>query len=344
MSMVDNVIYIDGKRAIRPSSLEETYAELRRCPEEGRSFSWIGLLRPTEDEIRSVAEEFNLHPLAVEDSIDAHQRPKLERYGDVWFLVLRPARYVDSVEDIELGEIHLFLGRDFVVGIRHAEEPDLGDVRHRLEADPELLKKGPTAVLYAVLDKIVDDYDPILDGLRNDIDQIEVQVFGADPNVSKRIYQLSREVIEFQRAVEPLHDVLAMIRELLKQRASTSDLELRRMLRDVADHVTRASERITGYRELLTSILAVNGTLVAQRQNEEMTRLTEASYRQGEQTKRISSWAAILFTPTLVAGIYGMNFTHMPELAWSLGYPMAIALMLVLGGGLYLIFRYRGWL
>jgi magnesium transporter len=344
VSIVDNVIYIDGKRAVRPSSLEETYSELNRCPADGRSFSWIGLLRPTDDEIRSVAEEFSLHPLAVEDSIDAHQRPKLERYGEVWFLVLRPARYVDTTEDIELGEIHLFVGQDFVVGIRHAEEPDIGDVRRRLEDDPDLLRKGPNSVLYAVLDKIVDDYGPVLDGLQNDIDQIEVQVFDGDPTVSRRIYQLSREVIEFQRAVEPLHTVLLEIRELLKARASTTDLELRRMLRDVNDHVTRASERITGYRELLTNILAVNGTLVAQRQNEEMTRLTEASYRQGEQTKRISSWAAILFTPTLVAGIYGMNFTHMPELAWPLGYPMAIALMLVLGGGLYLIFRFRGWL
>jgi magnesium transporter len=198
--------------------------------------------------------------------------------------------------------------------------------------------------MYAVLDKVVDDYTPVLDGLQNDIDQIEVQVFDGDPYVSRRIYQLSREVIEFQRAIEPLREVLVMIRELLKERANTGDLELRRMLRDVADHVTKAHERVASYRELLNNILAVNSTLVAQRQNEEMTRLTEASLLQGEQTKRISSWAAILFTPTLIAGIYGMNFQHMPELGWLMGYPMAIGLMVVLGIGLWLIFRVRGWL
>ncbi|HZZ49588.1 MAG TPA: magnesium and cobalt transport protein CorA [Pseudonocardia sp.] len=342
--MVDNVIYIDGERAVKPVDLTQTYDDLRRCPDSGRSFCWIGLLRPSEDEIRSVAKEFNLHSLAVEDAIDAHQRPKLERYGGVWFLVLRPARYVDKTEDVELGEIHLFLGEDFVVGIRHAEEPDLHEVRTRLEGDRELLKKGPNAVMYAVLDKVVDDYTPVLDGLQNDIDQIEVQVFDGDPYVSRRIYQLSREVIEFQRAIEPLREVLVMIRELLKERANTGDLELRRMLRDVADHVTKAHERVASYRELLNNILAVNSTLVAQRQNEEMTRLTEASLLQGEQTKRISSWAAILFTPTLIAGIYGMNFQHMPELGWLMGYPMAIGLMVVLGIGLWLIFRVRGWL
>jgi magnesium transporter len=344
VSLVDNVIYIDGRRAVTPSSLEQTYEELRGCPTDSDAFSWIGLLRPSEDELRSVAEEFDLHPLAVEDAINAHQRPKLERYGNAKFLVLRPARYVDPVEVVEIGELHLFIGPDFVVSIRHAEQPVLAEVRHRLEADPELLRKGPFAVLYAVLDKVVDDYDPVIEGLRNDIDQIEVQVFDGDPNVSRRIYQLSREVIEFERAVEPLGEVLATVRELLKDRAGEVDLELRRMLRDVADHVIRAEERISAFRELLSNILTVNATLVAQRQNEEMTRLTEASYRQGEQNKRISAWAAILFTPTLIAGIYGMNFTHMPELQWWLGYPMAIGLMLLLGLVLYVIFRRRGWL
>ena len=344
VTLVDNVIYIDGKRAVTPRDLAHTYEELRGCRNGSGAFSWIGLLRPSEEEIRSVTDEFNLHSLAVEDAVNAHQRPKLERYGDAKFLVLRPARYVDPVEVVEIGEVHLFIGPDFVVSIRHAEEPDLGEVRHRLEADPQLLCKGPFAVLYAVLDKVVDDYSPVIEGLRNDIDQIEVQVFDGDPTVSRRIYQLSREVIEFQRAVEPLRDVLASIRELLKDRASDVDLELRRMLRDVADHVTRAVEQISSFRELLANILTVNATLVAQRQNDEMTRLTEASYRQGEQTKRISSWAAILFTPTLIAGIYGMNFGHMPELQWKLGYPMAIGLMVVLGVGLYIIFRRRDWL
>ena len=186
-------------------------------------------MRPSAAEIDAVAAEFGLHGLAVEDTIKAHQRPKLERYGEVEFVVLRPARYVDPVdpvEVVEIGEVHVFLGPDFVITVRHAQEPDLAEVRHRLEADPDLLDNGPYAVLYAVMDKIVDDYGPVLEGLQVDIDEIEVQVFDGDPNASKRIYTLSREVIEFQRAVEPLEDLFVSLREQLKQRASESDLEL----------------------------------------------------------------------------------------------------------------------
>jgi magnesium transporter len=344
MSVVDNAIYIDGKRAAEPRSLNRTFEELRQCPDQGRSFCWIGLLRPKPEEIHAVAQEFSLHGLAVEDTISAHQRPKVERYGDVLFVVLRPARYVDPVEVIEIGEIHLFLGPDFVITVRHAEKPDLAQVRHRLEREPELLDDGPYAVLYAVLDKIVDDYAPVLDGLQNDVDEIEVQVFGGDPTVSKRIYQLSREVIEFQRAVEPLSDMFDSLRERLKEQAGESDLELRRALRDVADHATRVLERIEAFRQLLANILQVNAALVGQRQNEEMARMTQAGYDQNEQVKRISSWAAILFAPTLVASIYGMNFTNMPELHWSFGYPFAVLLMIVLGLCLYLVFKRRGWL
>jgi magnesium transporter len=344
MSVVDNAIYVDGRRAAEPDTLDSTVEELRSCPTGGRSFCWIGLLRPTPEEIQAVADEFELHGLAVEDTINAHQRPKLERYGDVLFVVLRPARYVDPVEVVEIGEIHLFIGPDFVITVRHAEEPDLGEVRKRLEADPGLLDDGPYAVLYAVLDKIVDDYGPVLDGLQDDIDEIEVQVFGGDPGVSKRIYQLSREVIEFQRAVEPLRDIFDELRVRLKEQASESDLELRRALRDVADHATRVLERVEAFRELLSNILQVNAALVAQRQNEEMARMTEAGYLQNEQVKRISSWAAILFAPTLVASIYGMNFTHMPELSWPLGYPFALLLMFGLSLLLYVVFKRRGWL
>jgi len=344
MTVVDNAIYIDGRRAVVPSSLEQTFAELRGCPDDGHSFSWIGLLHPSTEEIKAVAEEFGLHSLAVEDTIKAHQRPKLEHFGDVLFVVLRPARYVDQDEDIEVGEVHLFLGPDFVITVRHAEEPDLGAVRQRLEEEPGLLANGPYSVLYAIMDKIVDDYGPVLDGLQDDIDEIEVQVFNGEPGVSRRIYQLSREVIEFQRAVEPLAEIFVELRFQLKERAGTADLELRRAMRDVADHGTRVMERIDGYRQLLTNILTVNAALVAQRQNEEMTRLSEAGYQQNEQVKRISSWAAILFTPTLVASIYGMNFDHMPELHWTLGYPFALVLMLLSGGGLYAVFKRSGWL
>jgi magnesium transporter len=344
MSVVDNAIYIDGRRAAAPGSLDRTFAELRECPDQGRSFCWIGLLRPTTEEIDAVAKEFSLHGLAVEDTITAHQRPKVERYGDVLFVVLRPARYVDPVEVVEIGELHLFIGPDFVITIRHAQKPDLAQVRHRLEDEPDLLDNGPYAVLYAVLDKVVDDYAPVLDGLQDDIDEIEVQVFGGDPGVSKRIYQLSREVIEFQRAVEPLADVFANLRERLKEQAGESDLELRRALRDVADHATRVLERIEAFRQLLTNILQVNAALVGQRQNEEMARMTQAGYEQNEQVKRISSWAAIFFAPSLVASIYGMNFDHMPELHWALGYPMAVLLMLLGSTLLYVVFKRRGWL
>ena len=345
MTVIDNAIYVDGKRAIVPESLDQTFEELRTCADRpGQCFCWIGLLRPSKSEIDAVAAEFNLHGLAVEDTIKAHQRPKRERYGDVDFVVLRPARYVDHVEVVEIGEVHLFLGPDFVITVRHAEEPDLAEVRHRLEADPDMLDKGPYAVLYAVMDKIVDDYGPVLEGLQDDVDEIEVQVFNGDPNASKRIYTLSREVIEFQRAVEPLEGIFVSLREQLKERARDSDLELRRALRDVADHATRVLERTEGFRQLLGNILAVNAALVTQRQNDEITRLTEAGYEQNEQVKRISSWAAILFAPTLVASVYGMNFDHMPELGWQLGYPFAILLMLLLGVGLYVIFKRRGWL
>ncbi|GAA0933140.1 magnesium/cobalt transporter CorA [Pseudonocardia zijingensis] len=344
MSLVDNAIYIDGKRAAAPDSLGRTFEELRQCPDQGRSFCWIGLLRPTPEEIEAVAQEFSLHGLAVEDTITAHQRPKVERYGDVLFVVLRPARYVDSVEVVEIGEIHLFLGPDFVITIRHAEEPDLAQVRQRLEREPTLLETGPYAVLYAVLDRIVDDYAPVLDGLQDDVDEIEVQVFGGDPHVSKRIYQLSREVIEFQRAVEPLSDMFDEMQERLKEKAGAADLELRRLLRDVADHATRVLDRIEAFRQLLANILQVNAALVGQRQNEEMARMTQAGYEQNEQMKRVSSWAAILFAPTLVASIYGMNFDDMPELHWTLGYPFALTLMVLLGVALYLIFKRRGWL
>jgi magnesium transporter len=344
MSVVDNAIYIDGKRAVVPDSLDQTFEALHSCPSGGQNFAWIGMLRPDEEEIRAVAKEFSLHSLAVEDTVNAHQRPKLEQYGDVLFVVLRPARYVDKIEEVEIGEVHLFLGPDFVITVRHAAEPDLGEVRTRLESDAELLRQGPNAVLYAVLDKVVDDYGPVMDGLQTDIDQIEVQVFDGDPHVSRRIYQLSREVIDFQRAVDPLADLLDALRATLKQRAEGTDLELRRNLRDVADHATRVIERLAGFRELLTNILQVNASLVGQRQNEEMARMTEAGFEQNEQVKRISSWAAIFFAPSFIASVYGMNFDNMPELSWSLGYPFALLLMALLSGLLYLAFKRKGWL
>ena len=344
MSVVDNAIYVDGRRKLAPSSLDTAFDALRTCPDDGRSFAWIGMLRPGKEEIDAVAREFGLHELAVEDTVNQHQRPKMERYGETTFVVLRPARYVDSVEVIKIGELHLFLGPEFAITVRHADEPDLAQVRKCLEDDPDLLAHGPFAVLWAVLDRVVDDYVPVLEGLQDDIDQIEEQVFGGDAGVSKRIYQLTREVIAFHRAVEPLRDIFSQMRWRFGKNGEHKDVELRRRLRDAEDHYMRVLERVENDRALLTNLVNVQATLVAQRQNDEMARITEAGFEQNEQVKRISSWAAIAFAPTLVAGIYGMNFDHMPELHWTLGYPFSIVLMFAAATLLWALFKRNGWL
>jgi len=338
MTLMDNAVYVGGKRTADPDSLNETFEVLR----ERRGMAWIGLYRPDEAEIRAVAAEFELHDLPVEDAISAHQRPKMERYGDTLFVVLLPARYLDDIEEVEFGELHVFVGPTFVITVRQAESPDLARVRRRLERNPELLCLGPEAVLYAILDQLVDEYLPVVAGLENDIDEIEDQLFEGDPKVSRRIYELSREVIEFQRATHSLHNILEDLERGFDKYGV--DIELRRNLRDVADHTRRLAERGDAFRELLQNALTVNATLVAQQQNEEMRSMTEASLAQNEEVKKISSWAAILFAPTLVGTIYGMNFQHMPELAWSFGYPMAVFLMLALGFVLYLVFKRRRWL
>jgi magnesium transporter len=338
LGIVDNAVYVDGRRAAEPESLEVTYELLR----EHTGMAWIGLYRPDAAEIRSVAEKFSLHPLAAEDTIKAHQRPKLERYGQVLFTVLRPARYLDAEERVEFGELHVFTGPDFVLTVRHAESPDLRRVRRRLEDTPDLLRRGPEAVLYAILDQVVDEYAPVVAGLENDIDEIEDQVFAGDREVSRRVYELLREVVEFGRATGPLAGILDGLRAGFDK--YQVDEELRRYLRDVQDHVVRVVERVDGFRVLLQSILTVNATLIGQRQNDEAQRLTEASLRQNEEVKRISSWAAILFAPTLVGTVYGMNFDRMPELHWLLGYPFALLLMLMVSTVLYAVFKRRGWL
>jgi magnesium transporter len=338
MPIVDNAVYVDGQRTADPTSLEAT-SEL---VESSGGFAWIGLYRPSTEELQSVAKEFGLHPLTIEDAQAGHQRPKIERYGDDRFVVFRPARYIDADERIELGEVHVFVGATFVIVVRHAEVPDLHVVRKRLEANPQQLALGPYAVLYAIADQIVDDYGPVVSGLQHDIDQIEDQLFGGDADVSRRIYDLTREVMLFQRAVEPLIPLIAQIRADIEP--DKTKLEVRRGLRDVLDHVTQISERIEAYRTLLQNALTVHATLVAQTQNEETQRLTEASLAQGDQVKRISSWAAIGFAPTLIAGVYGMNFKNMPELKWEFGYPFALALMVGVGVFLYVSFKKRDWL
>ncbi|KOV36802.1 transporter [Streptomyces sp. XY431] len=338
-SVVDAGVYRDGHRVASATDLAGVYREL---PGKPGTMAWIGLYRPAEAQLLEAAERFNLHELAVEDAIVAHQRPKLERYGDTLFVVLRAARYLDDVEEVDFGEIHLFVGPDFVLTVRHSQAPDLSTVRRRLEADPELLALGPEAVLYAVLDAVVDGYAPVIAGLQHDIDEIETEVFGGDPQVSRRIYELSREVIEFQRATRPLLEIMQSLEAGFEKYGT--DEELRRYLRDVADHATYAAERVDGFRQMLQNILTVNATLVSQRQNEEMKQLAEAGHVQNDEIKKISSWAAILFAPTLIGTVYGMNFTTMPELQWAFGYPFAIALMALVCTSLYLIFKRRNWL
>jgi magnesium transporter len=338
-SVVQASLYRDGRKVASPGTLAETFRLLRDEPD---GMAWIGLHRPSEAELLSLAAEFDLHELAVEDAMEAHQRPKLERYGDTLFVVLRAARYLDAQEEVDFGELHVFLGPDFLITVRHGAAPDLSAVRRRMEETPELLALGPEAVLYAILDAVVDGYAPVVAGVQNDIDEIETEVFRGDPEVSRRIYELSREMVEFQRATRPL---VGMLHNLMAGFAKYgTDEELQRHLRDVADHVTHTSERVDGFRQALTEILTVNATLVTQQQNAEMRALAEAGFAQNEEIKKISSWAAILFAPTLVGTIYGMNFDHMPELHWVYGYPFAILLMAVVCSSLYVVFKKRGWL
>ncbi|MEU7113851.1 magnesium and cobalt transport protein CorA [Streptomyces sp. NPDC046182] len=338
-SVVQATLYRDGRKVASPATLADTFRQLREHPD---GMAWIGLHRPTESELHSLAGEFDLHELAVEDALEAHQRPKLERYGDTLFVVLRAARYLDAQEEVDFGELHIFVGRDFVITVRHGAAPDLSAVRLRMEEDPDLLALGPEAVLYAILDAVVDGYAPVVAGVQNDIDEIETEVFGGDPAVSRRIYELSREMVEFQRATRPL---VGMLHGLMAGFAKYgTDEELQRYLRDVADHVTHTSERVDGFRQALTEILTVNATLVTQQQNAEMRALAEAGFEQNEEIKKISSWAAILFAPTLVGTIYGMNFDNMPELHWAGGYPFAVVLMAVVCTSLYVVFKRKDWL
>ncbi|MFE6229191.1 MULTISPECIES: magnesium and cobalt transport protein CorA [unclassified Streptomyces] len=338
-SVIQATLYREGRKVSSPATLAETYRQLREHPD---GMAWIGLHRPTEEELHSLAAEFDLHELAVEDALEAHQRPKLERYGDTLFVVLRAARYLDAQEEVDFGELHIFVGPDFLITVRHGAAPDLSAVRRRMEGNPDLLALGPEAVLYAILDAVVDGYAPVVAGVQNDVDEIETEVFGGDPAVSRRIYELSREMVEFQRATRPL---VGMLHGLMAGFAKYgTDEELQRYLRDVADHVTHTSERVDGFRQALTEILTVNATLVTQQQNAEMRALAEAGFEQNEEIKKISSWAAILFAPTLVGTIYGMNFDHMPELHWAGGYPFAVLLMAVVCTSLYVVFKRKDWL
>jgi magnesium transporter len=336
---VNNAVYVDGERIATPATLAETFALLAKHPD---ALAWIGLYRPASFLLTELAEEFGLHELAVEDAVHAHQRPKLERYGDTLFMVLRSAHYDDDVEHVDFGELHVFAGPRFVITVRHSEGPDLSIVRRHMEETPHAMHGGTEAVLYAIIDAVVDGYKPVVEGLANDIDEIETQVFSGDPRVSRRIYELNREVIEFQRAVVPLSDILEQFEAGFAD--GHVDEELKPQLRNIADHVIHATEKVDEFRVLLRDVLAVNTSLVGQRQNEEAHRLSEASNAQAEQNRRISGWAAILFAPSLIGSIYGMNFDFMPELREWWGYPAALLAMAGSSLVLYIVFKRKGWL
>ena len=326
--IVDCAHYKDGVRQHEgPMPLDDAATCLEGEPGQGE-FVWVGLLEPSKEEIEEVAELFDLHELAVEDASHAHQRPKIEDYGDSYFIVLKTARYHDESETVHFGEIDIFVGSGYVVHVRHGEASGLKGARRRLQERPDLLKQGPGAVVWAILDQVVDDYMPVVEGIDDDVEEVEAAVF--DPGVdapTERIYFLKREVIEFRRAVWPL---LSPLEAIERGAFPGLDEQLRRYLRDVSDHAHRVDETINSQRELLTSVLEANLALVSVNQN--------------EVVKKISAYAALIGVPTLIASIYGMNFEHMPELQWHVGYPLALLTMLVVGGVLFQVFRRARWL
>jgi magnesium transporter len=326
--IANSTIYVDGKRT-EPSGP----GGIRDASSERGGFAWVALVEPDEKEFASVVREFGLPETVVRDAFKAHQRPKIESFADSLFIVLKTARYLDEEEQVDFGEIRVFLGRDFVITVRHGETSSLEGARKALEGEPAFLRKGPVAVLWAVVDRVVGDYDPVVNGLENDLDEIEAEVFGGNAGVSRRVYELSREVLEFRRAAQPLAKVL----EHLLAVSNDFDHEVVHRIRRVHDHVLRVSEQIDGFRELLSNILNVNLTLVSVEQN-------RAMQRQNVQIQKISAWAAVVAVPTLITGVYGMNFRYMPETHWLLGYPFAIALIGVISGLLYRTFRRAGWL
>ncbi|MEU5094190.1 magnesium and cobalt transport protein CorA [Streptomyces sp. NPDC020996] len=331
-SVVNCVTYRDGTRTSGGEDVVEAVERVRRSR---HGFVWLGLHEPTDQEFAGIAELFDLHPLAVEDAVEAHQRPKLERYGETLFAVLKTVCYVEheeltaTSEVVDTGEIMLFVGEDFVITVRHGRHGSLGPLREELEADPEKLAKGPAAVLHAVADHVVDDYLSVTAAVHEDIDQVETDVFAengarADPG---RIYQLKRELLELKRAVVPLG---RPIEDLATRPIRVVDPEIQAYFRDVLDHLIRAKEQIASFDELLNSILQAHLAQVTVAQNEDM--------------RKITAWAAVIAVPTMVCGLYGMNFDHMPELHWRFGYPLVIAVISVACLVLYRGFRRNGWL
>ncbi|MEU1308650.1 magnesium and cobalt transport protein CorA [Streptomyces cinnamoneus] len=326
--IVDCAIYRDGRRTEGPADFSDALDQARA---DGNSFLWIGLHEPTEKEFELVTSEFGLHPLAVEDALNAHQRPKLEVYDDSLFMVLKPVVYDDDADTVSTGELMLFVGDSFVVTVRHGAGSPLARVRRRLEQDPELLCHGATAVLYAVSDEVVDQYTDVAAMLQADLDELEAEVFapagGDTKHTASRIYSFKRQVVEFRRATSPLAEPVA---RLAGAGLPFVDERSRPFFRDVGDHLTRTNESVDGLDRLLSDILSAH--------------LAQMGVQQNDDMRKISAWAAMAAVPTMVAGVYGMNFDHMPELRQAWGYPSVLLLMAGLVFWLYRMFKGRGWL
>ena len=322
--IVDCAVYEDGQRREGELALEDAF---EAAHETSRGFVWLGLVEPSLEEFEAVRLEFDLHELAVEDAIEAHQRPKLEVYGDTLLVVLKTARWIADTEQIEFGEILVFVGDQFIITVRHGQTA-LHDVRLDLERRPDLLRRGPGAALHAIVDRVVDDYEPVIDQLDAAIRDVEADVFSPSrSNPAQRIYRLKRDVLALHGAIVPLIEPVA---GLASGRHPLIHDDHRSYFRDVYDHLSRMAGLVGSFRELLTNVLAAN--------------LTQVSVRQNEDVRRISAWAAIIAVPTLISGIYGMNFEHMPELRWRVGYPAALALMGLACIALYRYFHKVGWL
>ncbi|WP_158885372.1 magnesium/cobalt transporter CorA [Amycolatopsis anabasis] len=329
--VVDCAVYVDGERQPGRCSHMDAIKEVR---EQGDGFVWIGLHEPDEIQIQGIAETFGLHELAVEDAVQAHQRPKLERYDDTLFMVLKTVRYVEhespttANEIVETGELMAFLGQDFIITVRHGNHSGLARLRHELDADPERLRLGPSAVLHAIADHVVDHYLDVTARIEGDIDEMETQVFAPRSSVSaETIYFMKREVLELRRAVMPLATPL---RRLAEGYTRLVPDQVRSYFRDVDDHLTTVSERVAGFDELLTTLVDATLAKITLQQNTDM--------------RKITAWAAIVAVPTAGAGIYGMNFDYMPELHWQFGYPMVMCVILGVCLLLYRIFRKNRWL
>lgn len=330
-AVVDCAIYVDGTRLPGRYTHAAALAEVRS---RGAGFVWLGLHEPDEHQMTSVARTFGLHELMVEDAVLAHQRPKLERYDDLLFLVLRTVNYVEhesvttTNEIVETGEIMIFTGPDFVVSVRHGDHSGLSDVRHRLEQSPDRLALGPASVLHAIADHVVDSYLEVTTLIEPDVDDLEELVFTPSTRIAvEQIYLLKREIVELRRAVVPL---AAPLHQLTRAPSNPVPKDIRRYFRDVADHHTIVTERIAAFDETLGTLLDAAIAKVTVQQNTDM--------------RRISAWVAIAAVPTMIAGIYGMNFDEMPELHWEYGYYIVVTLIAVIIIGLFVTFRRNKWL